>query len=89
MIYFAEGDVHKVVTVDKMAVERLAVFKFNQLSNGKSLGDAKLFLGDVRLDTKRRHETLSDRPWVCFGRRSVRITEASFQSKKEYKKYQN
>ncbi len=31
LIYFLEGDVHEIVAVDEVAVERLAVFEFDQL----------------------------------------------------------
>lgn len=37
LIHFAQGDIHKVVAVDEMAVERLAVFEFYKLGRGVSV----------------------------------------------------
>ena len=37
LIHLAQGDVHKVVAVDEMAVERLAVFEFYKLGRCVSL----------------------------------------------------
>jgi hypothetical protein len=32
LVYFAERDVHKVVAVDEMSIERLSIFELDQLS---------------------------------------------------------
>lgn len=38
LVYLAERDIHKVITVDEMSVERLPIFELDQLSKSQRGG---------------------------------------------------
>lgn len=42
LVYFAERDVHKVIAVDEMSVERLPIFELDQLSKVNERNFAKM-----------------------------------------------
>jgi hypothetical protein len=52
LVHFAQGDVHEVVAVDQVSVERLAVLELDEL------------VGALERTTQQKKRYS---PWVCFG----------------------